>query len=571
MKTNIAESLTVFVIAMCSIVFFIEHSGSMTQLYYYRQTDLQEDYFYGGLSILKMGGIYQPSHPGTPVYYLVSLIMSFFDSPIMSAQSVFHILYIAAGITLALSMSFFISAPSDISLGLRLLPMSALFLWPPTLTYIVTFGADSFTLAAGLMVAAFIWRMTHKSDEWATLSLLLTGTIGGILISVKLSLIIVVVGAIISLLLHEILRINALPRKWLFFMGTGLLVGLLIGFWPIAWNVHNSILFLISSQGHTSSIAGLTDVLLSFIHPIRNFSTFSLYALFGLLVTTVASFFIGVALCYRKPDLRINILPRLVFIFIIMAGLLRSVFVQYSEYNPNLGVSLRNSLPFISALPFGFLLFCSLLKNHAGERASTIIRQSSSFPAMATAFLLISISLWTHADKWSQLFRGKTNEYQAAMSLVSPLPTNLESVAILEIPSEANFHYSGNQKYAGNQFDHLVILAFPQWSYLRDHVLGGHQRTPKPELPDDLSLGQILLHWWRYLPGPPTAYKERVLTPTIEGRTLGAILVPIPALLNTGCDLDCLSEKLPLQGYKILDVKRHSISARDYYVIRLTP
>lgn len=563
-KSGILEGFLAFVLFLSPVIFFLLSADSLISQYYFRPTDLQEDYFYGGLRLWAGEPLYSPTHPGVPIYFLMSVVMSWFENPVGDAADIFATLYIVTTLLASAALVTALQSERSVSWGVRVLVLSTIFLWPPFLLYVATFGADSFVLPISLMLISFAWWRCGCSTPlsiktWAIISVIL-----GVLMTIKSTLIVVVAAVLIALYLHEWLRTRRHPWAWGFVVGAGLVLGVGAALWSVLWNIFSYATTIFAPPDFLQAKKGVIERIDIWLERIAEFSLVSA-SVFGILlaITCVAIAWGGVA-AWRNSGCRGSMLPRIVMLVLMLVGLSRAMGVPFADEVLPLGTALRNSSAFVVAFPFGVFLCLGLAKETFGNIPLEKF-------GIVGAILLIGVGVMNQADLWQKFMTYKQERYRSEISLVEKFLNQQGPVATLGIKGEPEFHFFGNQKYAGNFFDEAVIQAFPNWSYVRDYTLAGWQRplTPPETLPSNASLYQKLRNLRRqYLPIPPVMFRETILTSSGgDGEIQGAIIEMV-RLERTLCDISCLIGRLDDQGVKIATWHQESLYDTRYLLIR---
>ncbi len=515
--------------------------------YFDRPTDLSEDYFYGGLSLLKLGQIYQPTHPGTPAHAVMAIVQLFFDAPVENAAVIFSILWLFVALMMGIAVYYLLRFCSDVTIPFVALAISPLFLWPPFVTYIFTYGADSLILPFAVILTAIVWQETGRKQPRSPAIVALTGAMSAIAISLKVSMLIIVSAALTSLFIYRLMQDRALPVKWLGLLAGGAIVGTFLGFGPVIWNSATYVQYIVAPPDYLKSSDGLLDGFANLMRLLSDFSPVSTFVYAGMSIFVVAAIIVTTIVFVSRPDDRPTAAARLVFVAVLLVGFSRTISLLSSDLTFNLGVSLRNSSPAIILYPVGFMLLVWGLSRLSPWFANWCRSRQAGLFVGILAVSFVSIGMVAQGQAWEQLFSSREAARQKIDAALGSLPKERDMIVSVDTPTEFFFHVHGNQQYAGNHFDHDLKLAFPRHTTLRTYF----QRTPSTPLAinEASSFLDRLRNLRRiYFPEPPTARDNRMFMRMDELRRFGALVIRRSSLKPTKCDMTCLLPKLASVG-----------------------
>ena len=143
--------------------------------YYVTDIDSEQDYYYNA----RLAASHLPltvHHPGTPLHELGRVILAVVGDRLDRTQQFFDVAYLTTALATAIAIAVFIRlVMSREPFGVSLLTLACVVAWPPFLTYLSNFGADSFIVAAGLPTLACFWVSLSQPVGHARKALIFCG------------------------------------------------------------------------------------------------------------------------------------------------------------------------------------------------------------------------------------------------------------------------------------------------------------------------------------------------------------------------------------------------------------
>ncbi len=536
-------ALFIIVAILVNIIFYYT---SESPLYYWRPTDIQEDYFYGALRLYDGVPVIRALHPGIPIYYFLRLIFGLIGEPVRNAGIVFLVGYLATAAILAISMLTFANAFRTVGSGWRLLPTSVLLAWPPTFFYSLTYGADSFVLPLSVLTVALTWKWLdldvgkRQLWRWALL-----GALCGFAVTVKLSLLVPAVAIFAALATKVVVA----PTRRMTIAGLGLfclfgLVTALVFLFPVLWNIATYAKLIVAPPDYLQTAsAGFARVVI-FIDRISDYQPLVGAVFAAALATALAGGFLTFLEIFRNPESREPLLPRGVLFVLLLAGLYMSMgTVSDGDGVPQ--VMLRNGSAAIVAIPLGIFL---LLESRTMSR---IWRGRTEFLAAGVSVVIVSLALFAESDIRAQYNADRKQLQNFWGRAIAEVAGPGKAVAVAEMANEASFHFYGNDNYGGDRFDRLLVSIFPDFSYLRrvSQLPMSPQQGSARDNGRKAPRGETRGYWDSPFKPPVASQVNELLVPPAAGRRLSGVVVRNRDL-PPGCDLGCFTDRLKREGYK---------------------
>lgn len=416
-----------------------------TSIYYVRQTDIQENYFYEGLFLKDYGRINNFLHPGLVQKQLIAIITAQFSNPISSAMAIFNIAYFVTGVVCWFAIGYFLSFEQNIiPFYLRVLSLSPVLLWSPFSYYAITFGADSWVIPLGLTFCSLIWRELGAPHGLSRLGYLKLGLITLLCLGTKLTFAPLIIAGFLSIIVKDILLgVNAsvvIRNYVLVLLGVVAILKVIYGY-NIITHLYSILIapepYLMGSFSNIQSLPG------SFVF-FYVFSVFFSAARFGYIF-------------YQNSFTKLKLIELFKALFIFFTCILSyKLVITSSGSSP---VALRQASGIIIIFPFIFLLIFSSFKSRFKMTRCGI----RNFISVAMIFALVSKSAFEVID----VNRAHYVRYQSIHKIVNDAHVQGSTIIINEGTFESAFHNWGDEAYGGNRYLDVIGAAFPRFGSLR--------------------------------------------------------------------------------------------------------
>jgi hypothetical protein len=185
---NLKTLILCIIVLIGPIFFSLYTSYVQPRPYYIREMDLEPDYYYNSRMVHDGKTVPGIHHPGTPIYYLGSFLLGITGDSVDETQHFFNLAYLLVAIMTGTAMVIFIflivrQAP----IGVSLLCLVSLFVWPPFLTFMNHFGSESFIVAFGLPTIAIFWKSLELRGTGQKRLLFICGLWVGLCLSTKMT------------------------------------------------------------------------------------------------------------------------------------------------------------------------------------------------------------------------------------------------------------------------------------------------------------------------------------------------------------------------------------------------
>jgi len=191
---------------------FVLHSRLVSpRPYTVSEIDIEHDYYYNAKLLVQGQPVGSSHHPGTPVYYLSSVLLRLSGSELSQTQQFFSTAYWLVALASAAVLAYFCSTVlRGVGLWAALMAQGLVLAWPPVLSYWSYYGADSWSLCLGLLAVSFFWIDVSSPDRKMTPGIL-CGAAVGVGLAVKMTFL----PLLLSLLLGKaVLTAGRWRRAW---------------------------------------------------------------------------------------------------------------------------------------------------------------------------------------------------------------------------------------------------------------------------------------------------------------------------------------------------------------------
>ena len=435
-------------------------------LIYYGTIDEEADYFFNGL--LRADGelAHVLLHPGTLLQNIAGVFISFFPSPLETAEIIFSFMrIITIGITALAVLIFIRLAGRNIGQVGTVIALALFFCFPGQSQYLSIFGPTGFLAPMALLISSITWwTLSHHDKRFFVVPII--GLLLGILLSIKYSSILfvfVIYTVVISdRWLHK--GFKAAIRSCLFLSFT-IFCGYIIAIFPTYEHGYYPLLAvfwsILNGQDH---LAGN--------HILQNFYITLKISPFGTGLSILSLLFISVVTIISlsktqvfRPFNRIGT-SKLIFILLLTCGFFIS-FKGQGDPSPGANV-FRHVLPFSVLLPFIVLWLYELQKfaGYESVRGTNIVFLAIGLTGMICA--IFEFNLWEekknnhlkliHQDRKNtlNLFIKETDKVAHHQSFVD---------------RRAEIFHIHNFQNTGARFNYLLTQMFPKESlFLRRNL-----------------------------------------------------------------------------------------------------
>jgi hypothetical protein len=520
---------------------FVLHSRVVCpRPYTISEIDIEQDYFYNALLLKRGLPVGSSHHPGTPVYYLSSVLLRLSGVEFENTQRFFNLAYWIVAFVSAGAIAFFcLTVLRNVSLWAAVMALGLLFAWPPVLSYWTYYGADSWSLSLGLLMVTLFWREI-SCQEGRVIWGVLCGAAAGVGLAVKMTF----VPLVLSLLLAEVVRMvmwyrrtlresetgRRKPLRAIVAHCTGLTAALgaayllatapILGRLPALW--YNT--FRRPDVRPPAGAFGAS--LVSSLTALWRWNP--LLVLAG--SSAIAAFVYCGASLVAKPlrrqrEERSALRPEGSGYFdypaagVFLVGLLLALSYTLASSvvvtpGAELGIRLRNTAPSALVLPM-MIVFVDRARHDLS--VAWFGRRSAGLVAFVftTAFILAWAAIGAHRQSFVARRSARSMDVRTQTALLSQASrrTAFWTGAADDQFAEASFHFWGNYRYGHDRFDQDLLERFSEYSLLRlrdfsrmqDENLAG---TPQGRQRSRYGrLGDLV---WGFIHGAPTVFRTGV-------------------------------------------------------------
>jgi hypothetical protein len=453
--------------------------------YFVAANDPEHDYYYGARLITAGYPVHSTHHPGTPIYYLASLLMRVVGTDLAATQTFFNVAYLTIGVLTALSLWLLARLLSPFyDRSVLVVAAATAIAWPSFLLHLNYYGADSFVVALGLVPVALFWRNLHAGTPSRSL-LAASGFATGLCLATKMVFVplaaALFVGSSLQLLRAAGVR-RALPSLLVFPAAAA--VGFLVFIAPV---IERAVGILYLTIGRPGVVAGGSpgDWLRSAPTTLRRvfeadapLVVLTVLVLAVLLVALVRAIRPRRARGYAQPRPRVLTAPGPfdhlaagAFLLLLGASLAVTVLVSVNIRQDDLGFQLRYAAPGALVIPF-LVLFTSRLLDDAEMGGPALARRRGAL-AGVTAVLVAGYAIGAHAvERHRSVEQMTAASRQHVLDVVQAAkPAREGRIALWDgspgVSGEVSFHMWGNYRYASETFSAELLRQFPAWTTLR--------------------------------------------------------------------------------------------------------
>jgi hypothetical protein len=452
--------------------------------YFVSTMDIEHDYFYNARLIRDGLPVGSEHHPGTPVYFLSAALLTVAGDGPEAVERFLRLGYLLVALASAASLVVFCrTVLKEASDAAFLLAVALVLAWPTTLTYWSHFGADSFTVPIGLVLAAAFWKALETRGIPSRRWLLAAGFAAGLAVSIKLTFLPLALCLLVAAGAHGVREYRAAKRRTeaprrrmgaLAAVGAaplGMAFGALLGTLPVLGRWPAILVFSASRADvrppigrFLSAVAQLQSVLWGW-NPVLVVLEI---VVFGLFAVALASAVRGWPASGRDSAARFDFLAGGALIaglgLVLLYTLACAVWVTPGA-EP--GIRLRNTAPAGLVLP---LMVAYADRIRRAVRPSAGRRTRWVFAAAAGV-----VVAWGAASFFAARSAFVQEHESRASTTVATLRGLAGSDATLAFWTEsdddhlgeASFHYWGNYRYGHGRYEAELEGAFPKTVFLR--------------------------------------------------------------------------------------------------------
>lgn len=472
---------------------FVLHSRLVSpRPYTVSEIDIEHDYYYNAKLIATGGAVGSSHHPGTPVYYLSSVLLRLSGDDLSRTQRFFDLAYGLVALASAGALAFFcVTVVRGAGLGAASLALGLVLSWPPVMSYWGYYGADSWSLALGLVAVSLFWKDLSSADGSA-LPGILCGAAAGVGLAVKMTFL----PLLLSLLVGKaLLTAGRCRRAWkedgaerpkrlaavgVFSLGlpVAFAAAYVVATLPILGRLPAVWLHTFQREEVRPPAGAFAASLGSGLADLWRWNP----ALVLAAGFAVAAFFAtGAALLARSLRRGSTGAPVLApatrgTFDTLAAGAFLGVLVLAFCYTiassvvvtpgAELGIRLRNTVPSAVVLPLMVLFVDRARRDMLGGELG---RRST---ALAAGLGILCVLLaWTaiarHRHAFVETRDARAKEVRARLRPPSPLRLAFWTESADDHFGEMSFHFWGNYRYGYDRFDAELLRRYPDFTFLR--------------------------------------------------------------------------------------------------------
>lgn len=520
------------------VCFYIYTAWVAPRPYFIREMDLEPDYYYNSLMVHDGNPVPGIHHPGTPIYYLGALILNASGASLDRTQAFFNISYLIIALLTGAAMGAFVwLALRKTPLGISMLSIASVLVWPPFLTYMNHFGSESFIVAFGLPTIAVFWKSLELRGVSQKRLLFVCGMGTGLCLATKMTFLPVAVAIAGASFLGSFAIAGRMPQslrlllaKSVFeaIMKSGLIVaGAILGFVICTAPIFSRIpkllyATLIRREAHLSGglMSGFMKTYAHLFEANWLFAVFvvSLLGLFCVALVwaiVTAKSVRGFQGLQMSPDEDNFDYPTAgLFLGLMALGFcycMASSRVIVKGYEA--GIGLRNVSACALFLPFMITYTWRILGGKLNDNSQRWFQLGAVFLAV----LLFANGLTFHLTRRRRFIEDQKAEMAAVENRLSEIRAQGTRIAFWNaagpdiVGGECSFHFWGNFRYAFNHYSWQLLQRYPNYTFfdITTAVLRAHKENAD-EKPKGSTYGPLGDAIWRLInrPGPYSQCNE---------------------------------------------------------------
>lgn len=458
-----------------------------------QETDLENAYYYEGLLIARGEEPSYNPHPGTPIQYLMGLVIHWVGDDIRQTQEVLNVGYILVGLFNAAAIALFVLfLPSAVSVAAALLAATTIIIFPSFLSHLNYVGGDSFILVPTLPAIVLLWSgiLGHRR---LTMSLLIVaGALLGLGSAIKLTVAPMALAFFLATLpvLYQDIRRKKSPWYIVIVLPYVIVLSFVLFALPSAQYypqlVHNVAAVTKNSLPFFITITGTLLFLTQYAMPFM--------ILLGLaLCIPVAT---GIA-TVRRSSFRSVVWnmrwgPAALYTLLCGVFLLAAHSVVLDPLYGDIGVVLRYMTPAYLIVPLALLVIFP--HPHKGQNPSRVDYLAI---LLSVIVLITATTSYANVRAYSIAWRTEIAQFLEEKIAEHAHPSSGRAAIWSSGPNndgavfpEALFHFFGNYKFGNNRFDNEISDAFPTVTYFNERVARGKISGSKKDAHLEVVMGE---------------------------------------------------------------------------------
>jgi hypothetical protein len=429
--------------------------------------------------------VHSTHHPGTPIYYLGSVLLRAVGTQVPMTQTFLNVAYLVTGVLTMVALWMFVRTLGSLyHWSVLFVALATAMVWPSFLLHLNYFGSDSFLVAFGLIPITLFWRSLHSLTPSGAL-LAATGLATGLCLATKLVFVPLAAALLVGTSLQVVRSVGvrrSFPALLVFPAAT--VGGFLLCVSPV---IERSVAIVYGVLWHRSNVTGGSPGtwLQSAPETLRRVlvADAPLIAVTALsLIVLLVSLAWGAA--RRAPRRPVREWPRWLsaagpfdrvaggtFLLLLGISFVLTLLTSVNVKQEHLGFQLRYTTPGALCIPF-LLLFTGRVREDVAPIRPALVRWRGRL-ATAGALLVAGYAVVAHVFE-----RRRSIQSMAAASQEGALDVIQRAntipggrVALWDgspgVSGEVSFHLWGNYRYASERFTPELLREFPGWTALR--------------------------------------------------------------------------------------------------------
>jgi len=496
--------------------------------------DIEADYYYNAKLFWEGYAINGYHHPGGVIYLLLSIIASVFGTDLPSTQTVFNVSYFVIGLfaTFSLVLSFRILSRHT-SFNTSIFIILIVLSWPPLITFLNYYGADSFVPFLSLLVGLFAWDLLNKKTSLSDKSLIILSVLLGFSFTIKMSFLPLLFASIVAVALYIIFESkNKLSIiKQFFYLGSFSLVGYIIGMMPIVHRIpYNIARFIYLSRSNSGAVSNYHETILSIFHHVPFYMTFIALIYIFLII----SIFLVIRQSISSNE-KFKWIPSTSFVALLGAGFYFTLLNAYwlwssvglnQLFGQDLGIIIRNTSGASVFLPIAILyIYKSPLNTYLSDK---FIKVPNLLVVLGLVIAIPSIYHYI-STRTDNLKVAKQQEQLLLKSAAEMQKKSSGKVGVWESYGFSNyFHLWGNYKYAASIFNkslnaEIKDVAFVNLQHL--HRYSYSRTTALPEV-KKMKKSSVMQAWDSFFPVSYNQLQAEMLYEQHISPEISGIIIP---------------------------------------------
>jgi hypothetical protein len=522
--------------------------------------DDAESVIYASLLLYSGQPVFQISHPGTPIHYLVYLVMLAMRPDLTALQPVFTVLHLMVSLFTAASLCIFVwLLLEDYPIGIAVLALASILAWPGLLTYLDYFEMNSFLVPFGLSALAVFWRGLEQDRDVDNSRLIVCGIILGLCLATKLSSL-PLAAAIITASWFQVLPfVRTGSRRWTSLLIMPLTVALTFFLFtlPIFGRVPNTILGTILRHDTKPESWNLPRL---FRDTFRVLIHTNLPLAMLLTGTTILFFYLSAKLVLGRRKARRSLAtsgkPVEEGFAYLPGGVLLSLMILSFFYtmacaspgSGDPGMLLSNVGPNALALPFLILYCYRLSRRLSSANYNSALVQGA---LVVAAIVIVVFAVSSYVSRRQAVISSHLAARSETRNRLEILRQPGTRIAFWDgspgdFIGEESFHFWGNYSYGNDYFDQLLLQKYPHYTFLRlrevPEILEENAQGARREIkPRGSSFGWPGVLWRQVFPYPFPNRTNEIVAGEMSGVRVSVIAFPEDEAPEGGTESEILS------------------------------